>query len=131
MHIAVSGKFSDDHFERGFAASGVIRNIIERASLDDIETALSGLVFFPVIISDAFGVERKSHRSYSRKERAEFVNVEIDVGEWASASPRDQLALMLEALKEAVRATHRAKIYDTAKNEIISRVQNAFEATAS
>lgn len=125
MQIAVSGKFSTDHFDTAFTTSAKIRELLKTPEIQAIDTALDGFVFFPVIISDEFGVEKKSHRSYSRKENAEFVNEEIDVAEWAAADENGRLLLMIDALERAIRGTRSSKIHDDAKETIVGHIRRA------
>jgi len=127
VDIAVSGKFSDDCFDAAYAVLDQLREIIAQVGFEDVEANLDSLVFFPVIISDEFGIEKKSHRSYSAKERAEFVNVEIDVNEWSKANSRRRIDLMVNALKEAVSGTRLTRLSDEAKAIIIARLQTGFE----
>lgn len=127
MDIAVSGKFSDDCFDAAYAVADQLREIIAQAGLEHVEANLNSFIFFPVIISDEFGVEKKSHRSYSAKERAEFVNVEIDVNEWSRANSLRQIELMVNALKDAVSGTRLTRLSDEAKAIIIARLQTGFE----
>ncbi len=125
LQIAVSGKFSTDHFDTAFATSAKIRELLQSPEIRAIDSALDGFVFFPVIISDEFGIEKKSHRSYSRKENAEFVNEEIDVAEWAAADEHGRLLLMIDALERAVRGTQPSKLHDDAKEAIIGHMRRA------
>lgn len=131
MQIAVSGKFSTDHFDTAFASAEKIRGIAERADLSAIETDLSGFVFFPVIISDKFGLEKKSLRSFSRKENAEFVNQEIDANDWSVADEGRRLEMMMDALEEAIRSTRSSRINDQAKDTIIAALRTAMAANGS
>ena len=128
MQITVSGKFSHECSSTCIAATEKLRAIIDDAGLQDVTTELSHFVFFPVIISDEFPIEKKSHRSHSRKEGAEFVNVEIDWHEWSKASEAQQLELMMGALNDALRRTRPSRIGERAKEIIIARLQTAFEA---
>jgi hypothetical protein len=131
LRIAVSGKFSKDHFDTGFAAAARLREIVELADLNEMEAGLDSLVFFPVIISDEFGVATKSHRSYSRKENAEFVNQEIDVDEWSIADEHSRLALMIDALEKAIRLTRPSRLNSDAKDAIVTRLRHAQEPNGS
>lgn len=126
LQIAISGKFSNDCFDAAHEVVGRLREIVRNAALENVETDLD-VVFFPVIISKEFGVEKRSHRSFSRKERAEFVNVEIDVHEWSMADAHRQLELMMNALKGAVRDTPSSRMGDAAKDAVIARLQTAYE----
>ena len=96
-----------------------------------INADLDGFVFFPVIISDAFGIEKRSHRSYSRKENAEFVNEEIDVATWEMADERGRLVLMIDALERAVRGARSSRLDDGAKEAIVRYVRRAVHANGS
>lgn len=127
MQIAVSGKFSKDHFDAAFDTAAKVQELLQSPEVHAIDTALDGFVFFPVIISDGFGVEKKSHRSYSRKENAEFVNEEIDVAEWATADERGRLMLMIDALERAIRGTRLSRLHDGAKEAIIGYVRRVVE----
>jgi hypothetical protein len=131
LQIAISGKFSTDHFDSGFAVSARLREIVKLADLQTVEAGLDSLVFFPVIISNVFGVEKKSHRSYSRKENAEFVNQEIDVDDWSSADEHSRLLLMIDALETAIRLTRPSRLGSDAKDTIVTRVRHAHETNGS
>ena len=128
MKIAVSGKCSKDQSDTVVEASDAVRRIVEDARVEEVETNLSYLVFFPVVLSDELGIDNKSHRSYSRKERSEFANVEIDVNAWSAASRTKQLQLMMAALKDAIRSTPNTRINEEAKDTITMRLQSSLEA---
>lgn len=128
MQIAVSGKFSIDHSDTGSVTAAKIRAFLQSTEIQGIDTALDAFVFFPVIISDDFGIKKKSHRSYSRKENAEFVSEETNVAEWAMADEDGRLILMAEALERAVRGTRSSRLHDDAKEAIVGHVRRAVEA---
>lgn len=88
----------------------------------DIPSNLDGLVYFPVIISDAFPIEKKSLRSYSAKERSEFVNVEIPYESWVHASDELRTRLMFSGLEKAIRETKESKISEASKSLILERI---------
>ena len=131
MQIAVSGKFSTDHFDTGFATSIRMRELVQSAEIQAVVTALDGIVFSPVIISDEFEIEKKSHRSYSHKENAEFVNEDIDVAKWALADERGRLTLMIDAFERAVRGTRSSRLHDGRKDAIVAHVLRSAEANGS
>ncbi len=131
MQIAVSGKFSTDHFDAGYDTQAIIRDLLRSSEIQSIDTALDGFVFLPVIISDEFGIDNRSHRSYSRKENAEFVSEEIDVAKWEIADDRGRLVLMVDALERAIRGTRSSRLHDDAKEFIIRYVRHATEVNGS
>jgi len=128
LEIAISGKFSDDLFDEAFAVADKLRAVISNAGLAEVDTDLAHFVFFPVIISDELGIENKSHRSFSRKERAEFANVEIDIETWSKADPRRQLELMMDALQGAIRDTPSSRLKDEAKEVINTLLETALKS---
>jgi hypothetical protein len=128
LQIAVSGKFSNDLFDSASAVTETLRSAIDAAGLQSIQTGLDYLVFFPVLISDKFNIDGKSRRSYSRKEAAEFVHVEIDAALWPTQTAHEQLLLMMRALEEAILSTRSSRIDDRAKGIIIERLNYALQA---
>jgi hypothetical protein len=88
----------------------------------DVPSNLDGFVYFPVIISDAFPIEKKSMRSYSAKERSEFVNVEIPYESWVRASGKLKTRLMFSGLEKAIRETKKSKISEASKSLILARI---------
>lgn len=131
VQLVLSGKFSHDLYDSASAALASVKSIVEQADLEDISAEIDGMVIFPVIISDEFGVEQKSHRSFSRKERSEFVNVEIDAYDWASATPKRQIKLMMAAVCDAITGTRPTRINERAKDDILLRLQQALERHVS
>ncbi|MBB3957844.1 hypothetical protein [Novosphingobium sediminicola] len=131
MQIAVSGKFSIDHSDTASVAAAKIRTLLQSTEIQSIDTNLESFVFFPVIISDYFGVEKKSYRFYSRKENAEFVSEEINVTDWEMADEDGRLILMVDALEKAVRGTRSGRLHDGAKEAIVGYVRRAVEANGS
>jgi hypothetical protein len=127
LRISVSGKFGADTFDCGFAAANIIREIARSEPVQEIETELS-IVFFPVIFSDRWKIQRKSHRSYSSKEQAEFVNVEIEANSWSQAEASLQLNMMFDALIQAVQETPPKRLPDATKTRVIKSLQSAFES---
>jgi hypothetical protein len=120
MQIVVSGKFSSDVAESGRFCTNTLREIVERTDIDDVDVELGSLVFFPVILSGDLGISKKSHRSFSRKENAEFANVEIDHADWASATSERRLRLLVEGLTTAISESPR--ISSKAASEILHRL---------
>ena len=125
MEIIVSGKFSADVSDSGLTAVNQLRDLVAATDVSDVETELNSIVFFPVILSDDLRIATKSHRSHSRKENAEFVNVEIAHGKWVGSSAKDQFELVFDALKHAIRETKPKYVSAAAATEIISRLENA------
>src|SRR4249919_2883252 len=102
MNIIVSGKFSHDVFD---IAHDIVIELVEQLDqidFSDINTELDQLVCFPVIISDEFPITRKSMRSYSSKEKSEYVSVEIDYDDWVNANLTDRRGIMLSVIKTAI-----------------------------
>ena len=105
MNIIVSGKFSHEVGTEANSHVLWIREIISASNVTDIEAKLGSMVFFPVIISDEFPVGKKSSRSYSQKENAEFVNIEIPYDKWTRSDLREKRELMLKSLTKAIQET--------------------------
>src|SRR5258708_16262663 len=98
MQILISGKFSADVSNSGRIAANRLRDLVQAADIGDVAASLDSMIFFPVVLSDDLGIATKSHRSQSRKEKTEFVNVEIDHGRWVSVGPDVQFEMMFDAL---------------------------------
>lgn len=131
MQIAVSAKCSKNHSDAVVATAETLRAIINSAAIEDVATDLEYLVSFLVVMSADRGLQAKSQRSYSCKERSEFVNVEIDVNAWSSSNTTRQLELMMEALKDAIRSTKSSRISHEASQTLVSRLQTAFDANVN
>jgi hypothetical protein len=134
MQLSVSGKFSNDIFDDAYDIVGVFKKAVAEADLDKIPSCLESFVYFPVIISDVMEISKKSHRSYSRKEQAEFVNVEIPYERWVGANRASKLSLLLDGLRTALVGTSVLKISASAKAAILSRleaVENTFSTASS
>lgn len=123
MQLSVSGKFSNDIFDDAYAVTAAFKEAVAEVDFGQVDTTLVSLVYFPVIVSDELGIERKSHRSYSRKEGAEFVNVEIPYERWMEADRVGKLLLLLDGLRVALLETSAMKISDPAKEAIAGRLQ--------
>ena len=121
MQIAISGKFSDDVADAAALISDQLRGVVTSTDISDVPADLSTLVFFPVIVSDDLGISRKSHRSFSSTENAEFVNVEIPYSAWVSGVDSSRLQLMFEGLKKAIGASSR--VSPEAAAEVIHRLE--------
>lgn len=124
MKLIVSGKISDDIFDASYDVLSKFKTALELSGISEIKTGLDGFLFFPVIISDDFDIENKNHRSYSRKENAEFVNVEIPYNTWIKSDKQTQFALLTSALKTAVQDTMIKKIDDHSKNIILIKLDS-------
>lgn len=106
MQIVVSGKYSSDVAESALRFINDLRDRIKRIDLSQVAAGLDSLVYFPVIASDELALPVKSHRSFSGKERAEFVNVEIPHAAWIKADDGGKRDLLLAGLVRAVAADY-------------------------
>jgi hypothetical protein len=125
MEIIISGKFSADVHDAALTAVNELRDLVAATDFSDVPAELNSIVFFPVILSDDLRIATKSHRSHSRKENADFVNVEVDHAKWVGASAKDQFQMVFDALKRGIEETKPKYISATAAAELIARLENA------
>ena len=122
MKILLSPKFSYDVADEARKCTTEARLIIENIDLSGVTTTLKSFVYFPVILSPEFPIQKKSARSYSSKEMAEFVNVEIEFSKWERADAQQKVELMLSGLEKAISETSASKIDDKSKSIIIGQL---------
>ena len=123
MKVTVSGKFSDDVFDEAHRIVNVLRDALDALRLEQFETPLAFMVYFPVIASDDLKLPVSSHRSYSSKERAEFVNVEIRHDQWVQENTSGKRRLMMGGLQEAILGTNDTRIPEAARSLLTAHIQ--------
>jgi hypothetical protein len=122
MHIVISGKFSSDVAESARHCTNELRDGIEKLDLSQVPSGLESIVYFPVIVSDDLALPVKSRRSFSRKEQAEFVNVEIPHQAWMQADDLARRTLLLNGLVQAIEETSEARLTAEAKRALVEKV---------
>jgi hypothetical protein len=125
MNLMVSGKYSEAISSDAFECMRAMRSIINDLSLSDISSNIENFVYFPVIIEPESSIAQTKMRYYSKKDSCEFVNVEIPIEEWASASNRKKMWLLWNGLVNAVCSTKNTKLSENVKRELIIRISKA------
>ena len=125
MKIIISGKFSEDVSADALIVANRLRDVVKGIDIRDVTAELNSLVFFPVILSDDLGIDQKSHRSHSRKENADFANVEINHAGWLTADPEARFQMMLEGLTKALIDTKPDRLLPAAIEVIVGRLRSA------
>ena len=122
MQIVVSGKFTPDVQENGLQLTNELRDRLTELDLSDVSGSLHSIVYFPVILADWVQVSAKSHRSFSRQERSEFVNIEIPHGEWVNADTASRRRMLLDGLTRAIEETSETKLPADAKRLLLAKI---------
>lgn len=122
MQIQISGKFTPDVQKSGLQFTNELRDRLKAFDLSVVAANLDSLVYFPVILAEWAQVPAKSHRSFSNKERAEFVNIEIPHGDWVSADDASKRRLLLDGLKRAIEETSEGKLPSDSKRLLIDNI---------
>jgi hypothetical protein len=127
MDITISGKFSYEVFTEAQSIVIKLRDCLEGMDFSDVDTKLSGIVYFPVIMSDKFPVPKKNLRSYSIKEKAEFVNVEIPYDQWLHGDAHSRLLLIISGLQKAIIETKDSKLSTVSKSLIMDKIADVID----
>lgn len=122
MEITVSGQFTTDVFDSAHALAMELWERLNHIDLSEISSPLKGMVYFPMIFSPGFDLLRGDRRSYSRKEQAEFVHVEISHSAWVEADIDARRKLMLDGLVRAINGTNKNRLPDEAKRLLVLKI---------